>query len=114
MSAYRRSLLARTNQTWKVAVLLCGFVGVGLAVAMMFRASAQPQQDFTVPALAIIGIGVPTFVWLLASMRCPRCRRSLGRHVVSQGSSSDWITRLLFADACPACGFTVTTKASPP
>ena len=95
------SLVARSGQSWKVAVgiwtlVVGGFaVGIELLGPPEFRTAAS----VLVLVLAFLGFGV---LW---SVRCPKCRRSLGFAAFEKGRLMTWHEDLAFMTACPRCGY---------
>jgi hypothetical protein len=97
------SLLHKTKQRWKLVAVFVLFVIPGLILALLLFV---PWNVFEKKRIAIqlllTGTGVVGLTVFLATLRCPRCRRSLGRWALTNSSG---VFRLLALQRCPYCGF---------
>jgi hypothetical protein len=102
------TFLKRTNQLWKLIV-----GGIVLPIPLVWWGwrgmrhirPDQPTSEFVLD-IAVLVAGALVSVWLYASVRCPKCRARLVKHVMKAPEGADAITSFLQSRACPACGYT--------
>lgn len=94
--------LFKTGQAWKVLVSLAGAV---LTLVLFVAAVAVEGSGFRFLRWSVAGlaVAVATMSFLLASVRCPACRRRpMGR--VFRRASAEGSELLVFRE-CPYCGY---------
>lgn len=92
------SFLEKTGQGWKVYLLA---VTSALLLAVMFFTPFVGRTR-SVVGLCAIGIYVPLFAWVMATVRCPQCRSRLYWKVIRQRPFPDPLIH--FLKVCPVCG----------
>lgn len=110
----QRGWVARTGQRWKLmvgAVLLS--VG-GSAIIAMMAVTGSTREVFgswdrsdliVVIAFALVVGGAGSMLWLLITIRCPRCGSRPVWALANRRGSSQWSAQLLSLEACPTCHF---------
>jgi len=92
-----------TGQAWKLYVAVVGFSGaLGLLTAAFFS-FAMRGGLFVALATCGVFLGVSTFVWLTATLRCPRCSAKLVWTMAASRPHSSWIIDLAALEYCPQC-----------
>ena len=109
-------VIVRTGQGRKAALALVGLI---VGAVLSFFASAFPHLDHSTIGVIFDLLGIAAalgcFFFACRSIRCPACRTQWVWDAVRRQSSTRWLSALLEARACPACGYPdVTSDASPP
>ena len=95
--------IVATGQLWKLYVALAGFLGTLLCFTLaMFSLGSDHGR---VVAYFVCGgfLGIATFIWLIAVLRCPHCFGKLVWTMVTSRPHSSWIIDLAALDICPVC-----------
>jgi hypothetical protein len=102
-----QSLLIRTGQAWKVGVLQVGFVAATLIVlgVYWFRDSL-PKSLYLAALLSAVLLGIGSFTFPVAFIRCPKCGTRWLWMAVSRKHDTSWLRWLVRLSACPTCSYT--------
>lgn len=95
--------LIDTGQAWKLYVALAGFGGAVLCFTLAFFRLATGSGQFLGLAASGIFLGVATFLWFVATVRCPHCQARLVWNMVASRPHSSWLIDLAALDRCPRC-----------
>lgn len=76
------------------------FVGLLLAVNGVEIPLGASEVEL---GLAQVAFGVLAFAWLLLSIRCNACKRSVPWAFMSRGDHATWWHRMVRAKRCPWC-----------
>ena len=92
-----QSWISRTGQRSKALVTL--------AVACLAPAAAVLAFSFGSGdvALGLLALAVVSFVLFAATIRCPKCRKSISWMVLTTRPSSRWLSDLFALEECPSC-----------
>ncbi len=92
-----------TGQMWKlyVALLSCVTALIAFPFAVIaFIAGHLPVMPYLVTGTVL---SVITVLWLMWSLCCPKCERSLVWKMISKCSHTTWLVELVALDTCPHC-----------
>jgi hypothetical protein len=93
-------LVAGSRQAWKVTLGLGALVVAAVASVLQLVGPGHLKDLAIAAAVASGALGIAALV----SVRCPRCRRSLGVWAFRSGSLTTWHEALVEVAACPYCG----------
>lgn len=105
-------IIQRTNQTWKLVILLI-FIAIAGTVMLVSLANMN-QLDKTNTIAIVLGsvfVGITLFVILINMIKCPNCRAKWFWLAVSGQSSGNWFAWLVGLQQCPKCGETFNESA---
>jgi hypothetical protein len=92
-----RSWVARTGQrTRAIATLAIACVSPAGGVLAFSLGSNRA-------AFVLLGIAVLSFVAFAATIRCPKCHKSISFALLITRPSARWLQDLFELEACPAC-----------
>jgi hypothetical protein len=94
------SFTAKTGQGWKVTA---GNFSVAATLVAVGVSLFAPRASRFAADLAAIALGAVT-ITLYASIRCPRCRRSIGWHALRREPIARWYDAIALRADCPGCG----------
>jgi hypothetical protein len=96
-SAEPRTWIARTGQRSKALFTL--------GVSCLSPAAAVLAFSFgaSYVAIGLLVLAVVSFVLFAATIRCPKCRKSISWMVLSTRPSSNWLSDLFALEECPNC-----------
>jgi hypothetical protein len=102
-----RSFAARTGQLWKFyAWVVMTVAGLIATVVLSSLFSGNPIGLPVLPVVVyFFATCVGSFIWWAGAIKCPRCKRSLAWHQMTQGGADSFHERLAITDICPMCGF---------
>jgi len=96
--------LIRTKQLWKtiIFIILISIAGLG------FISSATGLSDnfgkikiyFSLSAIAILAFAI---IWLIQSIKCPKCGYKPVREIMKSSNISTWFTDVIKLKHCPSC-----------
>jgi hypothetical protein len=95
------SWLERTGQRWKVLAFGLFFVLPGLVLAALFFVpwtTVERDRGRMMFELLLTAVAVIELLLFLATLRCPRCRKSAGRWALS---NKQGVPRLWAMQECP-------------
>ena len=101
----QKSLLYRTNQSWKLYVMYCSAI-IGIIVAstgLYWEISGQQQGNFLIYIGGIIGGVGGLFPCLF--IRCPKCGTRWYWKFFTNDLSGDWHEKLYSQTTCSDCGY---------
>ena len=92
-----QSWVARTGQRSKALVTL--------AVSCLSPAAAVLAFSFgsAYVAVGLLVLAVASFILFAATIRCPKCRKSISWMVLTTRPSSNWLSDLFALEECPSC-----------
>ena len=96
-SGQPESWIARKGKRRKALVTL-GISCLAPAVAVLALAYGAALL-----AVGLLVLAVLSFVAFAATVRCPKCRKSISWMVLSTRPSSRWLGDLFSLEECPAC-----------
>jgi hypothetical protein len=94
-----------TGQAWKVKVLWVFLPLTILTVAPRHSILLMFDVPLRVVDLGGFVLGVATFVWIAAAIRCPHCRQRIGYWYMKNTTPLEWFTAFLGLQRCPVCDF---------
>lgn len=96
-SGQPESWIDRTGQRGKALVTL--------GISCLAPAAAVLAFSFgaTEVAVGLLVLAVLSFVAFAATIRCPKCRKSISWMVLSTRPSSRWLGDLFALEECPSC-----------
>ena len=95
--------LEATGQMWKlyVAILSCVLALIAFPFAVVALISGQgPMMPYLVTGTVL---SLATVLWLMWSLRCLSCHRSLVWNMIRTRSHTTWLVDLVHLEACPYC-----------
>ena len=96
-----------TGQMWKlyVALLSCGVALIAFPFAVIALITGHlPMMPYLVTGTLL---SIATVFWLMWSLCCPTCQRSLVWKMISTRSHTTWLVDLVHLDICPYCAHTL-------
>lgn len=101
------SWLARTRQTWKLAVFSL-LIAVTLVLIVAFVLAVNGYLGSGVwgkfkLAVAFVLVGMSSLVWLCIAIRCPKCGKRPVWGMLRTIDANVWLVSLLAIDRCPSC-----------
>lgn len=105
----QKSWLSRTNQVWKLIVFIVGGVTSFLVFLLLIWRINHEQGVTVIPdefslAALLVCLGSSTFLWLLLSLRCSSCKKSIAKYILTSSQSGNWFSTLVNLKHCPLCG----------
>jgi len=95
--------IVATGQAWKLYVAVAGFSGaLGFMTAAFFSLATSGRLFMAFAACGIF-LGVATFVWFVATLRCPHCLAKLVWTMAVSRPHSSWVIDLAALEDCPQC-----------
>lgn len=85
-----------------LAVVLLSLAGIVWSELLL--SSDAGAAKFMVAIVGSCALGLAAFVWFFRSVVCRACGRRVAWRIVRTQSFGAWLTVLLAAQACPACG----------
>jgi hypothetical protein len=99
-----QSWLKTTGQYWKYLVF-CVLILTAGSLFVLFVVHINTDDDsLGWYASTSIAAAAAAFSWLIASIRCPRCHRSVAWWILTHASAENWLTQLTDATKCAVCG----------
>jgi hypothetical protein len=99
------SLLARTNQQWKLYLFVAAMaLGFGLTVFQSVIAGQIGKEHTTTIAVTGMALVAGGFAWAAAFITCPNCTLKLFWHALTKEGLASWFGWLLNQEECPQCG----------
>lgn len=99
------SFLKLTNQSWKVSVSLM----LGLISLVSFIVGFYNLDRFDDLFMKYVFVGTITafmsLIWLLLTIRCPNCKKSVSWLVVKKSDVSVWFVGIIGMSECPNCHY---------
>ena len=102
-------LFARSKQMWKFIVFyinllfaLLSFICMILVVNNKFNIT---EFDVLIFSIAGIFLSLGSFMWLLLSLQCPKCKCKPAWGILKQTTSVKWFESVVKLRNCPKCGF---------
>lgn len=103
--------IRKTNQQWKMSLFYVLLVVASLFFAALlweinFAGNEVPSLwvlDEVVLSLSFVGLGGLAFGIVFFLIRCPVCKRNIGRYVLSTKDARVWFTFLINLERCPLC-----------
>ena len=95
--------LEATGQMWKLylALLSCGVALIAFPFAVIALITGHgPIMPYLVTGTVL---SMVTVLWLMWSLRCRNCQRSLVWNMITTRSHTTWLIDLVHLDACPYC-----------
>ncbi len=103
MDVAKSNWLESTGQMWKLylALLSCGLS----LIAFPFAAIALIAGYGLIMPYLVTGtvLSIVMVFWLMWSLRCPTCHRSLAWNMITTRSHMTWLVDLVHLDTCPYC-----------
>jgi hypothetical protein len=98
-------MTARQAQSWIARTGQRGKAIVTLAVACFAPAAAVFAFSIgeVYVAIGLLVVAVLSFVAFAATVRCPKCRKSISWMVLTSRPSPRWLSDLFALEECPAC-----------
>ena len=96
-SGEARSWIERTGQRGK-AIATLAIACFAPAAAVFAFSMGQAYL-----AIGLLVVAVLSFVAFAATVRCPKCRKSISWMVLISRPSSRWLSDLFALEECPAC-----------
>jgi hypothetical protein len=96
-SGEAQSWIGRTGQRGK-AIATLAIACFAPAAAVFAFSIGQPYV-----AIGLLVLAVLSFVAFAATVRCPKCRKSISWMVLSSRPASRWLSDLFALEECPAC-----------
>lgn len=93
------NLIRSSGQEWKLTATVVALVLTGAATLFQYLG---PRTTMVLGGLLILLTGFASLL-LVASVRCPRCRKSLGWWAMKTQSPGSWYSVLAGLDECPCC-----------
>jgi len=97
----QRSMIESSHQTWKVNAAMAALVLAGIGAVVSF---AGPRQARLGADLVLFCSGFMS-MGFVRSVRCPKCRKSLGWWAFRHSRLDRWREDLESLTSCPLCGF---------
>ena len=91
------SWIARTGQRGKALVTL-GISCLAPAAAVLAFSFGAIEV-----AVGLLVLAVLSFAAFAATIRCPKCRKSISWMVLTTRPSSNWLSDLFALEECPSC-----------
>lgn len=107
------SWIVRTGQAWKLYVTLGGLGGALLCWTVALFVLGSGGGRFVAWTVSGIALGLATFAWFAAVLRCPHCRAKLVWTMVASRPHSSWVVDLAALERCPACNRTLAGPVGP-
>jgi hypothetical protein len=99
----RSSWIIATGQAWKLYVTVAGLSGaLGLMTAAFFSLAMGGRLFMALAACGLF-LGIATFVWFIAALRCPHCLAKLVWTMAVSRPHSSWVIDLAALEYCPLC-----------
>ena len=102
MKVRNETWLHRTRQRWKLWPAY--IAGLASVAAFLIAIDVSENRAPTAWVLACIGSGAGGYIWLVLSIRCNRCGRSIPWWAMSQMPVSRGFESMFALEACPVCG----------
>ncbi len=99
-----------SGQAWKLYLALAGFGGAVLCFTLAFFRMALGSGQFLGLTASGLVLGVGTFLWFVATVRCPHCHAKLVWHMVASRPHSSWLIDLAALEDCPKCHQTLAME----
>lgn len=104
--------ISRSNQAWKLLVFFILMVlDASLFVLFVWRINASGNSreegwflDEVTLVLVFVSLGWGAFCWLLFSIRCSVCRKSVAGQIIKSTPASEWFSSLITIQECRSCG----------
>ncbi len=110
MSPRSTTWIIETGQGWKLYVAVGGFgASLGLFTLGLFSLADKGGQFLALVACSLF-LGVATFVWLTAALRCPHCLAKLVLTMAATRPHSSWVIDLAALERCPQCRASLTDE----
>ena len=113
-SADQSNWLIIAKQMWKLYVALLGFMATFLCFVVAGVAFMTEGQLLG----RVIGVGMilgtGTFLWLVQTLCCPFCERSLVWTMIRRQSHMSWLIELVNLTECPICKANLMNVGSRP
>jgi hypothetical protein len=100
----------KTGQTWKVVF---GWTVIAAGLAIIYGClngwfGSQSSETFALVVLCANLANVGAFVWMVQSIRCPRCRLRLFWHALSSKEHPSGLRWFSSFEECPSCRYQPT------
>lgn len=99
-----RSYLRKSRQVWKLMTAMA-LMAIGLYLTVVLSRDADSYQRGLLCVFGGLTLGLGAMIWLIVSVRCPRCHARLIWRAATTREARDWLGELLRSGTCPSCGF---------
>ena len=107
------SWIIETGQGWKLYVALVGFAVTLLCFMMAILSLGNEGRGVVWFTICGFLLGIATFAWLTAVLRCPHCLTRLVWTMVRSRPHSSWLIDLAGLESCPSCNQTFGHRRRP-
>jgi len=103
--------LYQTGQNWKMGLFnFLIFISLCLFGILVWRINYREALTSIIPSqgtlsLAFVSIGALAITWLWFSIRCPKCKISIGSYLMTKSDALSFFNDLSKLHRCPNCGF---------
>lgn len=102
-TAEEMNWIVETGQGWKLYVAIGGFgASLGSFTLALFSLAERDGRFMALVACGLF-LGVATFAWFTAALRCPHCLAKLVWTMAATRPHSSWIIDLAALERCPQC-----------